>query len=134
MKRYLAELKAPKITLWCYLCWYFAIVFQYFDPAPNLWLSSVGIAVLIGIALNIAASQTGQNPDKWVVIRLYIFPFCVSSYSALIKGEGFFLLFPTQMKSLLIGVGACATFIVIVLLAKLTTNRSVTEQATDPKP
>ena len=134
MKQYLAELEAPKITLWCYLCWYFAIVFQYFDPAPNLWLSSVGIAVLIGIALNIAASQTGQNPDKWVVIRLYIFPFCVSSYSALIKGEGFFLLFPTQMKSLLIGVGACATFIVIVLLAKLTTNRSVTEQATDPKP
>lgn len=132
MKRYLAELQAPKITLWCYLCWYFAIVFQYFDCALNLWLSSVGIAVLIGIALNIAASQRGQTRDKWVVIRLYIFPFCVSSYSALIKGQGFFLLFPTQMKPLLIGVGACAAFIVIVLLAKLTTNHSIAEQRVDP--
>ena len=131
MRRYLADLEAPKITLWCYLCWYFAIVSQYFDPSIGLWLSSLGIAVLIGIALNIAASQKGQASDRWVVIRLYIFPFCVSSYSALIKGQGFFLLFPTEVKPLLIGVGACAAFLVIVMLAKLTANRPIAEDGTD---
>jgi hypothetical protein len=55
--RYLAALEGTKCILWCYLCWYVAIALQYFDPAPGLWISSVGIAGLIGFALNLAASQ-----------------------------------------------------------------------------
>ena len=120
MLQYLAKLEAPKLTLWCYLFWYFAISIQYFDPSIELWLSSIGIAVLIGIALNIAASQKGQSLDRWVVIRLYIFPFCVSSYSALIKGQGFFLLFPTKLAPLLVGIAACCSFLLLAFLAKLT--------------
>lgn len=123
MRCYLANLETPKIILWCYLCWYVAITAQYFDLSMDLWLSSIGIAVLIGFALNIAAAQKGQARDRWVIVRLYIFPFCVSSYSALIKGQGFFLLFPTQPKPLLIGSGACIGFLLLVMLAKLTVNR-----------
>ena len=127
MRRYLADLETPKIILWCYLCWYFAIVTQYFDPSADLWFSSIGIAVLIGFALNIAASQKGQARDRWVIMRLYVFPFCVSSYAALIKGQGFFLLFPTEPKPLLIGLGACIGFLLLVTLAKFRDDKTTVE-------
>ncbi len=118
MIRYLARMETTSLILWCYLFWYIAIIVQYFDPAPGLWLSSVGIAFLIGFALNLAAKQKGQKPDKRVVIRLYLFPFCVSSYSALIKGKGFILLFPTEAKPLLVAIGTCCTFIVLALACR----------------
>jgi len=113
MIRYLARLDSTTLTLWCYFWWYVAVVCQYFDPALGLWLSSVGISFLIGFALNLAARQKGQKPDRRVVFRLYLFPFCVSSYSALVKGKGFILLFPTDLKPLLIAVGACSVFVLV---------------------
>ena len=118
MLRYFANLDSPKRILWCYLIWYLAVVAQYFEPNPNMWVSSVGIAVLIGYALNLAASQKGLNRDKWVVFRLYVFPFCVSSYSALIKRKRFFLLFPTELKSISFAVSACLIFVGFTLLCK----------------
>lgn len=118
MFKYIRELPTTKLILWCYLVWYLAIVSQYFDPAPNLWLSSVGISALIGFALNLAASSKDRVPDRWVVFRLFLFPFCVSSYSALIKGKGFFLLFPTDLKPLVIGISSCALFLALVFLIK----------------
>jgi hypothetical protein len=123
MLRYFAKIDSPKRILWCYLVWYVAIVAQYFEPHPNLWISSLGIAVLIGFALNLAASQKGQVRDKWVVFRLYIFPFCVSSYSALIKGKGFFLLFPTDRIPFTIAVGSCLLFLVFASLCKFLISR-----------
>jgi hypothetical protein len=105
---YFARLSGPKLVLWCYLAWYVSIVACYFDPAPLLWLSSLGIAALIGIGLNFATRVPGQGMERWVVFRLFMFPFCVSSYSALIKGKGFILLFPTERGPLLVGVTACA--------------------------
>lgn len=118
MIRYLASLEATGITLWCYFCWYIAIVSQYFDSTLGLWLSSVGISFLIGFALNLAAKHKGQKPDKRVVFRLYLFPFCVSSYSALIKGKGFILLFPTDAKPLLVAVASCCGFILVALCCR----------------
>ena len=128
MIRYIKQLEPTKTILWCYLIWYFAIVSQYFDPAPNLWLSSVGIAILIGFALNLAAAQKNQRLDRWVIIRLYVFPFCVSSYSALIKGKGFFLLFPTDSKPLLIGFFSCLSFLCFVYLVKACSHKISAEQ------
>lgn len=108
MTGYFARLSVPKLVLWCYLAWYVAIVARYFEPAPLLWLSSVGIAALIGIGLVFATRVPGQGMDRWTVFRLFLFPFCVSSYSALIKGKGFILLFPTEKGPLLTGMAACA--------------------------
>lgn len=119
MMKYFADLPLTKLVLWCYLVWYLAIVVQYFDPTIDLWLSSVGIAILIGFALNLAAAQKGQMPDRWVIFRLYLFPFCVSSYSALIKGKGFFLLFPTELRALAIAAAACLAFVAFVAVMKL---------------
>jgi hypothetical protein len=116
--RYFADLKAPKLTLWCYLAWYVAVAGCYFDPAPAIWLSAVGISGLIGIALNFATGTPGQRSDGWTKFRLFLFPFCVSSYSTLIKGKGFILLFPTQAKPLMAGIGACVGVLVFQLACK----------------
>jgi hypothetical protein len=113
MIAYIASLKLPKLILWCYLAWYVAIVVRYFDPMPSLWISSLGIAVIIGFALTLATQQKDHKADRWVLFRLYVFPFCVSSYSALIKGEGLFLLFPTEIKGLLSGVIACSVVVFV---------------------
>jgi len=122
--RYLAALEGTKCILWCYLCWYVAIALQYFDPAPGLWVSSLGIAGLIGFALNLAASQKGRQSDRWVVFRLYLFPFCVSSYSALIKGKGFVLLFPPDRKPLLLASAACLGFVALASGCRVLARRA----------
>ena len=119
MIRYFANLETTKVILWCYLAWYVAIVWLYFDPSLNLWLSSAGISGLIGYALVLAASEKGKKNDKWVIFRLYVFPFAVSSYSSLIKGKGFFLLFPPEMKPLAIGIAACLGVILFRYVCKM---------------
>ncbi|MDB9741661.1 hypothetical protein OAB00_02280 [Akkermansiaceae bacterium] len=124
MLRYFANLGTTKLVLWCYLVWYVAIVSLYFDSSLNLWLSSAGIAVLIGYALVLAASQKGKSNDKWVIFRLYMFPFFVSSYSSIIKGKGFFLLFPSEMKSLAIAIGACVAMVAFVYTCRLLIKKS----------
>ena len=122
--KYFAQLKPPKLVLWCYLAWYIAIVICYFDRSPSLWLSSLGIAGIIGFALNLATQQQGQEADRWVVFRLYVFPFCVSSYSALIKGKGFFFLFPTELASLGCGIMACLFILAFHRASKMISGRS----------
>jgi hypothetical protein len=111
MITYFARLRTPKLVLWCYLAWYLAIVGCYLDRSPLIWLSALGISSLIGIGLIFATKVPGQPMDGWTKFRLFLFPFCVSSYSSLIKGKGFILLFPTEIRPLLIGIAACAAML-----------------------
>jgi hypothetical protein len=108
---YFAGLRVPKLVLWCYLVWYLAIIPFYFDPSPLLWLSALGISALIGCGLIFATMMPGQKMERWTRFRLFAFPFCVSSYSALIKGKGFVLLFPTEPKPLMVGGVACVVVV-----------------------
>ena len=111
MIAYFARLRLPKLVLWCYLAWYLAIVPFYFDRSLLLWLSALGIAGLIGCGLIFATMVPGRAMERWTKFRLFAFPFCVSSYSALIKGKGFILLFPTEVKPLAAGITACIAVI-----------------------
>ena len=117
--RYLAALRWPKLILWCYLCWYVAMVALHFDPAPRLWLSSLGISGLIGVALILSTSGSGRAPDGWTTFRLFLMPFCVSSYAALIKDQGFVLLFSPSLKENLISLTLCAGFLTAHRLARI---------------
>lgn len=118
MIAYLAKLPASKLILWCYLAWYVAIMTIYLEASPILWISAVGISVLVGIALNLATRQPNQKVNRWVVFRLFLIPFCVSSYSAMIKGKGFILLFPPDWKHLAIGCSACLGMIALHHIAR----------------
>ena len=129
--RYFAVIGKPKLILWCYLAWYFAIVSCYFDPAPGLWVSSIGISGIIGFALNLATRKPNETADRWVVFRLYVFPFCVSSYSALIKGKGFILLFPTDAEAFLFGCAASLSVVGLHIACKAIDN-AATRAASEP--
>ena len=112
---YFAGLQTGKIVLWCYLAWYLATVGLHFDPTPSIWLSSLGIGTIIGIALLLSVSAT---PDRWQTLRLFMMPFCVSSFSSLIKGKGYVLIFPPTLKENLLSLGCCATFLLFVFTVK----------------
>ena len=129
MIRYFARLTPSKLILWCYLAWYVAIVSQYFEASRILWISSVGISFMIGLALNLATRQANHRPDRWVIFRLFLIPFCVSSYSALIKGQGFILLFPPDAHTFLIGLGACTGVVAFHRLCRLVWRRKTARTA-----
>ena len=116
---YLAKLTAGKIALWCFLIWYLATVIHHFDPTPAIWLNALGISAIIGIALYLSVLEPGKaRPDRWTTMRLFLMPFCVSSFSQLIKGKGFVLVFPPDLHEIVISLGACALFVTFVLSIK----------------
>jgi hypothetical protein len=117
--RYVSQLAPGKIALWCFLIWYAATVVRHFDPAPSIWLNALGISAIVGVALYLSVREPGKpSPDRWTVLRLFLMPFCVSSFSQLIKGRGFVLVFPPDARELAISAGACAAFVLVVLLLK----------------
>jgi hypothetical protein len=112
--RYFAELRPAQRVLWCYLVWYLVVFVRYFDASPALWLSSLGISAIVGTALYISTTRTGRDPvrlQRWQIARLYIMPFCVSSFAALIKGHGFILVFHPTLHDNVVAGAACTSFV-----------------------
>lgn len=119
MLRYFATLSAGRTALWCYLLWYVTIVSFYFQWSLRLWLSALGMSAIIGTALVLSTSGGGVRPERWTLFRLFLMPFCVSSYSALIVGKGFYLIFPPDLLPNLVGLATCTGFILIRYALKL---------------
>ena len=108
--RYLANLSAGRLILWCYFIWYLTVLVRYFDPSPRLWLTSAGLSLIIGFALYVSTAKAGTADvklERWQVIRLFMMPFCVSSFSALVKGKGFVLVFSPRPGEMLVALGLC---------------------------
>ncbi len=121
--RYFATLTTGRVILWCYAVWYVVNVALCFDPRPRLWITSIGLSGIIGFALLLStrASSTGTTRlDGWQVFRLFLMPFCVSSFAALVKDEGYLLIFPPSIRGNLIGMGAVAAFLLLWLLLRRT--------------
>lgn len=119
---YFRDLTLPRIVLWCYLIWYLYTLARYFDPSPRLWLSSLGISGIIGFALYLSTALSGKvklSLERWQVFRLFLMPFCVSSFAALIKGRGFVLVFHPELIDNALALAACAIFVSGVKLLKL---------------
>lgn len=114
---YLRGLNTPRIVLWCYLIWYLAMAGFYFDPAPAIWLTALGLSAIIGysIVLSARAAKVPQKMDRWQLFRTYFTPFCVSSFAALVKGKGFFLVFSPVLAENALAAGGCLVFTLAVL-------------------
>ena len=124
--RYLANLSKGRLVLWCYFVWYCMVLVRYFDPSPRLWLTSLGLSIIVGFALYLSTTATGLNNvklDFWSTFRLFLMPFCVSSFAALVKGKGFILIFSPQPKEILIAVGGCALLCGVVGVLKRHSRR-----------
>lgn len=119
--RYFATLTTGRIVLWCYAIWYIVNVAQHFDPHPRLWLTSLGLAGIIGMALWIstnASDKSSTRQDRWQVFRLFLMPFCVSSFAALVKDAGYLLIFPPSLRENLIGAGCIAAFLLLLAILR----------------
>jgi hypothetical protein len=111
MCRYLLNLSGGRLILWCYFLWYCVVLVQYFDANPRLWLTSIGLSLIIGLALYISTAHAGNKRvqlEPWQTFRLFLMPFCVSSFSALVKGRGFVLIFSPNPWEIGTGLGLCA--------------------------
>ena len=117
--RYLAALTAGRTVLWCYLVWYLVTVANHFDASPSLWLSSVGLSAIVGVALLLSVGDGGAaHRNPWQTFRLFLIPFCVSSFSSLIKNQGFLLVVPPCVSEQLTILGLCAAFVLAVVVLK----------------
>ena len=119
--RYLAGLSAGRFVLWCYFIWWAVVLVRYFDPSPRIWLTSLGLSLIIGFALFVNTTASGNSRlrlEPWPTFRLFVTPFCVSSFAALVKGRGFFLIFSPDWREMAVAAGACLLLGVAALAAK----------------
>lgn len=118
---YLSNLNTARAVLWCYLIWYLVVLARYFDASPRLWLTSLGVSGIIGTGLYLSTAHSGTTVirlGRWQIARLYLTPFCVSSFAALIKDQHFWLVFHPDLQGNLLGAGGCMAFCASVWLAK----------------
>lgn len=119
--RYLRTLSNGRLILWCYFIWYSVVLVRYFDPHPRLWLTSLGLSIIIGFALYLSTAGSGTTKvklDRWQTFRLFLMPFCVSSFAALVKDHGFILIFSPQPWEIGIAVSLCLLLCGIVAALK----------------
>jgi len=132
--RYLASLSAARLVLWCYFIWYGVVLVRYFDPSPRLWLTSLGLSAIIGLALYLSTTA-GTNRVKlqfWPTFRLFLMPFCVSSFAALVKGRGFVLIFSPKPAEILTAMGLCALLCGVVAVLKRWKKKLAQQSASQP--
>lgn len=118
---YLATLDRRKIILWCAFLWYVTMVVNYADRDRSWWRHALGIAVIVGVILALnAAPPHGRIRDLgfWPLLRFFLIPFCVASFSAFTKGHEFFLIFPMNPAENLTAGGILALFCIGVWVAR----------------
>ena len=119
--RYLQNLSTGRIILWCYFIWWVVSIIHHFDASPRIWVTSLGLSGIIGAALILSTrSSSGAvtKMDPWVVFRLFLMPFCVSSFAALVKDAGYVLVFPPSFRENAIGLGIIVVFLLVVWSVK----------------
>jgi hypothetical protein len=127
LRRYLATLSTGRLILWCYFLWYAVVLVKYFDPSARLWLTSLGLSVIIGFALYLSTAGSGTTKvrlDRWQLFRLFLMPFCVSSFAALVKGKNFVLIFSPHPRENLLAAALCVVLVVVVLAVKRAGKRT----------
>lgn len=135
--RYLTNLSRGRLILWCYFIWYCVVLVRYFDPNLRLWLTSLGLSLIIGIALYLSTTAVDKvrvQLDFWKTFRLFLMPFCVSSFAALVKGKGFILVFSPHPAEILIAAAGCVALCSLVFILKLRDRPSAAHSPANPVP
>jgi hypothetical protein len=135
--RYLATLSTGRLILWCYFIWYVVVLVRYFDSSLRLWLTSLGLSIIIGFALYVSTVTAGTKQVKlefWQTFRLFLMPFCVSSFAALVKDKGFILIFSPKVEEIGLAAGLCLLLCVVVTLVKRRWSKPTVERTLFEEP
>lgn len=116
--RYLQNLTFARQILWAYFVWYLIVATRYFDPSISIWLNALGMSVFVGFALYLNLLVAQSKPGFWQAARCFITPFCVSSFSALVKGRGFILIFSPEPTIDFLGLCVIALLAGIAWIAR----------------
>lgn len=116
--RYLSGLNSARTILWCYFIWWLTTAARCFDPSPGLWLTSIGLSGIIGCGLYLSTAQGATRLGRWQVFRLFLMPFCVSSFAALIKDKDYLLIFSSRLEDNVQSGLLCMAFVGAVWLSK----------------
>lgn len=137
LRRYLVELSTGRLILWCYFIWYVVVLVEYFDPSPRLWLTALGLSGIIGAALYLSTARAGRTAvklERWQLFRLFLMPFCVSSFAALVKGQGFVLVFSPKLVENVSAAIACTILWATVWIVKRTApDRRCTQERAEQR-
>jgi hypothetical protein len=114
LMQYFRDIKLNKLILWCYLIWYLVVIIFHFDPTLKIWINAMGISVVIGTALVLSVSDSNSKADYWQTFRLYLMPFCVSSFSSLIKDQGFIVIISPKPQETILAILSCGIFLSII--------------------
>ena len=117
---YCGRLTPGREILWCYLIWYLVMVVFNFDGSLRIWLTSLGVSAVIGTGLVLSVAVPGRPAqlERWQRARLYLMPFGVSSFSAVVKDRGFLLIFSPRWLEDLVAVLCCTAFALFVFACK----------------
>ena len=88
-----------------------------FDALQRIWVTSLGLSSIIGAALILSTRSSSGYVTKmylWVVFRLFLMTFCVSSFAALVKDAGYVLVLPPSRRENVIGTSLIAFFVLAV--------------------
>ena len=121
MLKHLGRLSFGMTVLWCYVIWYLTTLVLYFDPSPALWGTSAGVSLLVGMGLVFSTTRFPHAPielERWQVVRFFMMPFAVSSFSGLVRNRGFVLILFPEFWQTLLAVVLCAVFCIARLLAQ----------------
>lgn len=110
--RHFARLQPGLLIVWLFLIWYVTMVGLHFEAAPRLWLNALAMATLVGTALLLSVQHgAAASLGFWRTFRLYAIPFCVSSFSALVRDDGFYAIFAPSVSENLLAAGCCGLFL-----------------------
>ena len=135
VKSYVREtLQVPQILLLSFFIWYLFIVIS-FSSNYLVWVNAIVMAFFVGNILCLNAYMATKkekyfeflSENRWIVVRLFLIPFCVSSYSGVAFSHGFIAAFPVnEYTTGLIGLGISLGFMGVLLLLMVLFERSST--------
>ena len=123
--RHFARLPAGLVVLWCFLIWYLLMVVLHFEASPRLWLNAAGMSLIVGSALLLSVQHKGGAAREfWRSFRLFMIPFCVSSFSALVRDDGFYAIFSPDYHENMVALTLCLLFVGWIGVARMLDQKS----------
>jgi len=124
--RYIASLPTSRLVLWSYVIWWVVMVSYHFSLNPRMWATSLGIGIVVGFALMLSTGPVSLDRLRnrfWESIRLFVCPYMVSSFAALVAGNDFVLVFSPILQENATAAASILAFLMLAQILKITMLR-----------